>query len=215
MSATLEIPLGYQESIVGALTAELYPDGSDTAAEANITLTEADNREGYYTASVTGLSGLHYCRVLNAGGLLRGQGWVRMNTSGRCIVSDERPSSTSSSGSTSTSTSRSYDPIFIENSGLAWITGVVDDADPTNTDGSPKTIDNATVAWELLDDDGLQVAAGSGTSVGSGTYRIDLSHSINFEVATVLHVTITSGAYVVDISRSVAPKTRTGKTPIA
>lgn len=107
------------------------------------------------------------------------------------------------------------DALLLDNSGLAWITGLVDDADPVDDDGNPNTIDDADVDWELLDSDDLQVAAGSGVAVGSGKYRIDLSHSINFAIGATLHVTVTSGAYVVNIYREVGPKTRTGRTSTA
>jgi hypothetical protein len=105
------------------------------------------------------------------------------------------------------------DLLLIDNSGLAWIIGLVDDADPTNDDGTPKTIDDAEVDWELLDENSQQVAAGSGVAVENGRYRIDLSHAINFAIAETLHVTVTIGDYVVNILRDVGSKSRSGMTP--
>jgi hypothetical protein len=86
MAATLEIPTG-----VTGLTAtvSLFADGSDTAASSGTSLTEATNRKGYYTCSITGLSGFHYLEVLVSGSPVW-TGWVKMATSGRCVAGDSQ-----------------------------------------------------------------------------------------------------------------------------
>lgn len=92
MAATVETQLeAYPVSILGAApNLNLYPDGSDTAAQSSVSMTESTNRKGYYSSSVTGLSGLHYVRVLDADGNQIGAGWVMMALAGRCVVRDTR-----------------------------------------------------------------------------------------------------------------------------
>ncbi len=90
MAATLEIDLGYPQSTLPSGTAptiQLYADGSDTL-DTTGSGTEATNRTGFYTLSVTGKSGLYYCRVLDGSGSLIGKGWVNMGMAGRCPVCD-------------------------------------------------------------------------------------------------------------------------------
>ncbi len=92
MAATLEIDLGYPQSTLPSGTAptiQLYADGSDTL-DTTGSGTEATNRTGFYTLSVTGKSGLYYCRVLDGSGSLIGKGWVNMKTAGRCPVCDTK-----------------------------------------------------------------------------------------------------------------------------
>lgn len=60
MPATLQIPLGLTG--VTPLTCDLFPENSDTAAESGVTLTEATNRNGIYTASVS-VTGWHTIKL--------------------------------------------------------------------------------------------------------------------------------------------------------
>ncbi len=86
MAATLVIPVG----ITGlTLTCDLFPDGSDTAAASAQSMTEATNRLGYYTASITGLSGLHFVNVKKAAVVI-GYGYVIMASAGTVYLMDER-----------------------------------------------------------------------------------------------------------------------------
>lgn len=86
MAATLVIPVG----ITGlTLTCDLFPDGSDTAAASAQAMTEATNRLGYYTASITGLSGLHFVNI-NKGAVVIGYGYVIMADAGTIYLMDER-----------------------------------------------------------------------------------------------------------------------------
>jgi len=61
------------------LTIELYPDGSDTAANSPAdTLTEETNRLGLYAATITeSLSGVYFAKVMD-GSTLRATGWVSL-----------------------------------------------------------------------------------------------------------------------------------------
>lgn len=73
-STTLEvlIPSGL------TATVELYPDGSDTIANgvSGDTLTEATNRKGYYTATVTEALSGWYIVVVKVGSNTIYSGWV-------------------------------------------------------------------------------------------------------------------------------------------
>ena len=62
------------------LTLELYPEGSDTIANgAGDTLTEATNRDGLYTATVTeALAGYYYAKVIDGSSNLISAGWVKL-----------------------------------------------------------------------------------------------------------------------------------------
>lgn len=62
------------------LTLELYPDGSDTIANgAGDTLTEATNRHGLYTATVTeALSGYYFAVIVDGSDVLIATGWVKL-----------------------------------------------------------------------------------------------------------------------------------------
>lgn len=60
MPATLQIPLGLTG--VTPLTCDLFPENSDTAAASGVTLTEATNRKGFYTASVS-VTGWHTIKL--------------------------------------------------------------------------------------------------------------------------------------------------------
>ena len=60
MPATLQIPLGLTG--VTPLTCDLFPENSDTAAASGVTLTEATNRKGFYTASVS-VTGWHTVKL--------------------------------------------------------------------------------------------------------------------------------------------------------
>lgn len=103
---------------------------------------------------------------------------------------------------------------YPSNSNLIFVRGVIDDADPENEDGSPKWIDNATVAWSVLDVSLASLASGSGTSIGNGAYRCDLSHLINFAAGVYIRVIVTtSGGFVANMLDTWTPVTRTGKTP--
>lgn len=86
MPATLVIPVG----ITGlTLTCDIYPDGSDTADATGQSLTEATNRKGYYTASITGLSGLKFVNVKN-GSTVIGYGYAILATDGTVYLMDDR-----------------------------------------------------------------------------------------------------------------------------
>ena len=106
---------------------------------------------------------------------------------------------------------------------LLYILGVIDDLDPLNTNGTPKTIDNATVTWEIRDDEypaGSQVASGSGAIVATGplaahgNYFCELSNSIAFlaEQDFWYHVVVTAGAYKADLVGSFRSIVRSGQT---
>lgn len=86
MAATLEVPIG-----IHGLTAtvSLFPDGSDTPSVNAASLTEATNRIGLYTASVTGLSGLFFA-IAQVSGNVVALGWVLMTSSGTCTMTDSR-----------------------------------------------------------------------------------------------------------------------------
>lgn len=86
MAATLVLPVGTTGL---TLTCDLYPDGSDTAAASAQSMTEATNRKGYYTASITGLSGLHFVNIKN-GSLVIGYGYVIMASAGTVYLMDDR-----------------------------------------------------------------------------------------------------------------------------
>lgn len=75
-TATVEITL---PGLTGfALSLDLYPLGSDTAAVSGLTLTEATNRNGTYTTTTTaGLSG-SYLAIAKEGTTVRGAGYVAM-----------------------------------------------------------------------------------------------------------------------------------------
>lgn len=60
MPATLQIPLGI--SGLTPLTCDLFPENSDTAAASGVSLTEATNRKGIYTASVS-VTGWHTIKL--------------------------------------------------------------------------------------------------------------------------------------------------------
>lgn len=60
MPATLQIPLGLTG--VTPLTCDLFPENSDTAAASGVALTEATNRKGIYTASVS-VTGWHTIKL--------------------------------------------------------------------------------------------------------------------------------------------------------
>ena len=103
---------------------------------------------------------------------------------------------------------------YPSNSGLIFVRGVIDDADPVEIDGSPKWINNATVAWQVLDSGLAEIASGSGTTIGDGSYRCDLSHLINFASGAYIRVIVTtSGGFVANMLDTWSPVTRTGKTP--
>lgn len=70
---------------------------------------------------------------------------------------------------------------------LMYLLGLVDDLDPKNTDGTPKTINNATVTWEIRTQKspaGSLVASGVGAIVptgplaGNGNYYMQLSYTM-------------------------------------
>jgi hypothetical protein len=110
------------------------------------------------------------------------------------------------------------------NSQNVWVQGVVDDADPVNTDGTPKYIDTATVTWTLLDytgDDaelaltqGSTLASGSGVAVGSGgAYLISIASTVALDTNNWLHVVIVAQTgFKADMVMRFDKKTRTGKT---
>ena len=82
-------------------TLSLYADGSDTLANSGgaDTLTEATNRKGLYTATVTeALAGLHFAKVL-VGANIVATGWVFLadDTSTYSVVDDKVVASTESS----------------------------------------------------------------------------------------------------------------------
>jgi len=60
------------------LTLELFPELSDTIANgAGDTLTEATNRDGLYTATVTeSLAGYYYAKIIDGSSNLISAGWV-------------------------------------------------------------------------------------------------------------------------------------------
>lgn len=62
------------------LTLELFPEGSDTIANgAGDTLTEATNRDGLYTATVTeALAGYYYAKIIDGSSNLISAGWVKL-----------------------------------------------------------------------------------------------------------------------------------------
>lgn len=70
------------------LTASLFPDGSDTAAAANVECVEAENRQGVYTFS-TEETGLHLIQLLE-GATLRWIGWAVLTASGTIVADDSR-----------------------------------------------------------------------------------------------------------------------------
>lgn len=151
MAATLDCPVG----LTGlTLTATLYPDGSDTAAVSGVSLTEATNRKGYYTGSVTGLSGLHYVRVLS-GATDIAAGWVIMQTSGTVVVEETRGGM---------SNVKKGQPL----TGFEFLM-----TDSTNH--SPATGKTVSVTRSI---DGGAFAAGtlsSVTEVSAGTYKVDFA----------------------------------------
>ena len=91
----LQLPSGVSPTL------SLYADGSDTLANSGgaDTLTEATNRLGLYTATVTeALSGLHFAKILVGSNVLA-TGWVYLedDTSTYTVV-DEKPSAEWSDG---------------------------------------------------------------------------------------------------------------------
>jgi hypothetical protein len=114
-----------------------------------------------------------------------------------------------------------------KNDNLVFVRGLVDAADPTNADGSPKWINNATVAWEVRSSapnpdgtypGGSSVATGTAIPVGTGgAYRCELSSAIAIlaENDYWLHVTITTqDGFVADLSDSFEAILRTGRTAV-
>jgi len=75
-STTIHIQLATGKS---GLTLELYPDGSDTAANSPAdTVLEETNRLGLYTATVTeALEGIYYAKVMHSSSL-RATGWIKL-----------------------------------------------------------------------------------------------------------------------------------------
>lgn len=110
--------------------------------------------------------------------------------------------------------------LFPRNDNLVFIRGLVDAADPTNADGSPKWINDATGTWEVRDAEypsGSVVASGSIIPLAAGgAYRIELSDSIAIaaEADYWLHVVVTSGSYQADLSDSFRSLARTGRTAV-
>lgn len=107
----------------------------------------------------------------------------------------------------------------VGNSNGAWVTGVVDTLDPKNADGSPKTIDNATVTWEIRSQPlggGVQLASGSATPLGGGVYFCALSSSIAllFNNDYYFRLTLdTPTGFRVLLERLFNASSRTGGTP--
>lgn len=115
------------------------------------------------------------------------------------------------------------------NDTVVYCKGLRDVNDPTNADGSPKYIEDASGVWTLIDSNGYterEDILASGTTIASGSvipmangggeYRIDLSNSLPLEVGTdpYLRVELTSGSFKADVLELVSTLNRTGKTPV-
>lgn len=109
---------------------------------------------------------------------------------------------------------------FPGSSNIVWVSGVIDANDPTESDGSPKLLDDATVEWQLRTAQfpaGVLIGAGSGVwNSALGMFRCELSHSLSFSAANSywLHVVVTStDGFVAMLDDSFEAITRTGRTP--
>lgn len=151
MAATLVLPVG----ITGlTLTCDLFPDGSDTAAASAQSMTEATNRKGYYTASITGLTGLHFVNIKN-GSQVIGYGYVIMDTAGTVYLMDDR-------GITSN---------VKKNQALAKFAFMMTDS----TNHAPATGKTVTVTRSI---DGAAFGAGTlsaVTEIANGMYYVDFA----------------------------------------
>lgn len=132
MSQTIYIPTEYPRQT--GWTADVYPDGSDTAAAYGLSLTEETNRKGMYSATTTDLSGLYYLIVYDSAGNFVGDGWFSMPTGGVCTLqktSAEAQLDFSGSGGTLKSEStnmRGTDGAITSLAGIATATNVSDAA---------------------------------------------------------------------------------------
>lgn len=70
-----------------SLSCKLFPAGSDVQAGSTLSLTEATNRQGYYTASVSGLSGLHSVHFVE----IEGVQWVELTDDAGIYEAGEKP----------------------------------------------------------------------------------------------------------------------------
>lgn len=151
MAATLVIPVG----ITGlTLTCDLFPDGSDTAAASAQAMTEATNRLGYYTASITGLTGLHFVNIKKSSVVI-GYGYVVMASAGTVYLMDDR-------GVTSN---------VKKNQALSKFMFMMTDS----TNHAPATGKTVTVTRSI---DGAAFGAGSlsaVTEVANGMYYVDFA----------------------------------------
>ncbi len=86
MSATIEVDLG----LTGlTLTCDLFPDGSDTAAASSVALTEATNRKGLYTATVS-VTGVHKVKLYSGAAYFPATLWADITSSGTVTTVSDR-----------------------------------------------------------------------------------------------------------------------------
>lgn len=90
----IQLPSG-----LSGLLVTLYPDGSDTQGNTPDVLTEASNRLGLYSATITeALSGKHYVKVMDGSSLLA-SGWVELQDDTNTYhVQDDYPQTTTGGG---------------------------------------------------------------------------------------------------------------------
>lgn len=213
---------------MGTLTLKLFPFGSDVQANptgSGDAMTEAANRDGLYEATVAeALSGCHHAHVYNSSGGLVAAGFVpdlADDTNLYIMKSDTSlpiTGSVGSAGSSSAIGGRRF-RLAPRNDNTLYVRGIIDETDPTESDGSPKWIDDAVVTWDIRSAEfpaGIVVASGAAVPILNGAYRCDLSHSIALAVANgywVHVVATTTGGFVADFSDSFEAITRTGRTP--
>lgn len=166
MSATVEchgVPAGFS-----GVTASLFPDGSDTAADTGLAASYAANRKGVMTfansGGTSGRTGLHAVQLISNGNIIW-YGWCVLATSGELVCSDERltalhlTSQPAVPGDQMALTAAALDAILIESSITAGATLV-------NDSGVQLTSINARQALALIQSALAAVLAGAaGTTV--------------------------------------------------